>query len=48
MADAVEYAEILNTAARQAGYPEEFENPLLLQVKQQIGGMRVFVSLPLN
>lgn len=27
MADAVEYAEILNTAARQAGYPEEFENP---------------------
>ena len=27
MADAMEYAEILNTAARQAGYPEEFENP---------------------
>lgn len=27
MANAVEYAEILNTAAVNAGYPKEFENP---------------------
>ena len=27
MADAVEYAEILNKAAEQAGYPQEFDNP---------------------
>lgn len=27
MADAVEYAEILNTAAQNAGYPKEFEDP---------------------
>lgn len=27
MADAVEYAEILNKAAEQAGYPQEFGNP---------------------
>lgn len=33
MADAVEYAEILNTAALNAGYPKEFDNPADYQGK---------------
>lgn len=33
MANAVEYAEILNTAALNAGYPKEFDNPSVYEGK---------------